>query len=105
MAKITYPTIADDVLVDIKVSGSFHRRLVNLLTALGETVALDEFKNVLERIKENKPAESLFEFNVHTVLMLIYEVEVEAKKQNKISTAEIDDGQPSENLSQPGLQS
>ncbi len=91
MAKITYSTIADDTLVDIKVSGSFHKRLVSLLAALGETLPLEEFKKVLERIKTDKPPEDLFELNVHTILMLIYEVETEAKKQSKITTAEIDE--------------
>lgn len=107
MAKITYPTIADDSLIDIKVSGAFHKRLINLLAGLGETVPLEEFKKVLERIKENKPNESLFEFNVHTILMLVYEVELEAKKQNKITTAEIDDGKPetTSDSSQPNPQS
>ena len=90
MAKINYSTIADDTLVDIKVSGAFHKRLVQLLTSLGETVELDEFNKVLENIKNDKPAQSLFEFNVHTILMMIYEVEVEAKKQNKVTIAEID---------------
>lgn len=105
MAKITYSTIPDDALVDIKVSGSFHKRLVELLAALGESVPLDEFKTILERIKENKPADTLFELNVHTILMLIYEVEVEAKKQGKISTAEVDDPETTDNSPQPNPQS
>lgn len=91
MAKITYPTIPNDALIDIKVSGIFHKRLVELLAALGESVTLDEWKAVLQRIKTDDRAKDLFEFNVHTIMMLIYEVEVEAQKQGKITTAEVDD--------------
>lgn len=105
MAKITYSTIPDDALVDIKVSGSFHKRLVELLATLGESVALDEWKAVLERIKTNDPAKDLFEFNVHTILMLIYEVEVEAQKQGKITTAEVDDPDATDSSPQPSPQS
>ena len=90
MPKVSYSTIPEDALIDIKVSGQFHRRLITLITLLGETVSLDEFKAVLESIKENKPSDKLFEFNVHTILMLIYEIETEAKKQNKLTTAEIE---------------
>lgn len=91
MTKITYPTIVSDALIDIKVAASFHKRLVDLIAALGESVGVDEFKKVLESIKEKRPANNLFEFNVHTILMLIYEIEIEAKKQGKITTAEVDD--------------
>ena len=105
MAKITYPTIPDDVLVDIKVSGSFHKRLVSLLGGLGESVPLDEWKAVLERLKTDKPADTLFEFNVHTILMMIYEVEVEAQKQGKITTAEVDDPDAIDSSPQPSPQS
>lgn len=105
MAKITYSTIADDALVDIKVSGSFHKRLVQLLASLGESVPLEEFNKVLGRIKEDKPAQDLFELNVHTILMMIYEVEVEAKKQGKITTAEIDDPDSTDSSPQQDPQS
>ncbi len=91
MAKITYTTIADDALIDIKVSGTFYKRLVSLIAGLGETVPIEDFKKVLESIKKEEPTKNLFEMNVHTILMLIYEVETEAKKQGKITTAEIDE--------------
>ena len=93
MAKMTYDTIPADVLVDIQISGSFYRRMMDLITMLSESVPLEEFKQVLERMKDNKPAEDLFELNVHTIISLIYEVEKEAKAQNKtvVSEIEVDD--------------
>ncbi len=90
MAKMTYKSIPNDAIIDIKVSGSFYLRLVELLNSLGESVPLDEFKDVLEKIKDDKPAGSLFEFNVHTILMMIYEIEKEALSQNKAKDEEIE---------------
>jgi len=90
MAKIEYQTIPNEAIIDVKVSGSFYLRLVTLLNSLGESVPLEEFKDVLEKIKEDKPAGSLFEFNVHTILMMIYEIESEALKQKKSKTEEIE---------------
>ena len=101
-----YETLPNEAIVDIKVSGSFYLRLVSLLNSLGESVPLEEFKDVLEKIKEDKPADSLFEFNVHTILMMIYEIESEAIKQKKTKEEEIDvPDEPSENLPQQDPQS
>lgn len=90
MAKITYDTIKPDVLIDIQISGTFYRRMVDLLTMLGESVPLEDFKKVLDKLKENNPAEDMFEFSVHTIMSLIYEVEKKAKEQNKTTQAEME---------------
>ena len=90
MAKIKYDTIPPDALVDIQVSGTFYRRLVELISMLGESVPLAEFKEVLEKLKENKPAKDLFELNVHLVISVIYEIEKQAKAQNKIKEEEME---------------
>jgi hypothetical protein len=47
---IKYESIPYDALIDIQFSGSFYKQLVNLLTALGDSVPLDEFKEVLQKI-------------------------------------------------------
>jgi hypothetical protein len=93
MAKIKFDTIPPDALIDIKISGAFYRRMVDLISMLGESVPLADFKAVLERLKEENPAKDMFEFNVHTIVCLIYEVEKEAKAQNKtvVSEIEVDD--------------
>lgn len=90
MAKIKYDTIPSDVLVDIQVSGTFYRRLVELISMLGESVPLAEFKEVLERLKENKPAKDMFELNVHLLISIIYEIEKQAKAQNKCKQEEME---------------
>lgn len=105
MAKMTYDTIPADVLVDIQISGSFYRRMMDLITMLSESVPLEEFKQVLERMKDNKPAEDLFELNVHTIISLIYEVELQAKAQNKSTKTEIEvPDEPTGNSPQPSPQ-
>lgn len=105
MAKIKYDTIPEDVLIDIQISGSFYRRMVDLLTMLAESVPLEDFKKVLEKMKENKPAEDMFEFNVHTLISLIYEVELKAKDQNKLKKAEMEvPDEPTGNSPQPNPQ-
>lgn len=90
MAKITYDTIKPDALIDIQISGTFYRRMVDLLTMIGESVPLEDFKKVLEKLKANNPAEDMFEFNVHTLISLIYEVEKQAKAQGKTTLAEME---------------
>ena len=99
MAKIKFDTIPTDALVDIQISGAFYRRMVDLITMLGESVPLEEFKAILERLKDNNPAADTFEFNVHTVICLIYEVEKQAKAQNKtvVSEVEVPDEVPTGN--------
>jgi hypothetical protein len=93
---IKYKTLPYDALVDIKISGTFYKQIVNLLTALGESVPLDEFKEVLEKLKTNDPPKSIFELNVHTLVSLIYEIETKAEEQKKTKEIEIDSktGQP-----------
>lgn len=106
MTKIKFDTIPTDTLIDIQISGSFYRRMVDLITMLGESVPLEEFKAILERLKDNNPAADMFEFNVHTVICLIYEVEKQAKAQNKTVVSELDipDEEVSDNLPQPSPQ-
>jgi len=106
MAKIKFDTIPTDALIDIQISGSFYRRMVDLITMLGESVPLEEFKAILERLKDNNPAADMFEFNVHTVICLIYEVEKQAKAQNKTVVSELDipDEEVSDNLPQQDFQ-
>jgi hypothetical protein len=90
MAKIKFPTIPNDAIIDIQVSGSFYRRLVDLLTELGNTKPVDEFKAILEKLKTNEGAKDAYELNVHLVMMLIYEIEKKAFEQKKTKEEEIE---------------
>jgi len=90
MAKIKFDTIPTDALIDIQISGAFYRRMVDLITMLGESVPIADFKAILERLKDNNPATDMFEFNVHTDICLVYEVEKQAKAQNKTVISEVE---------------
>jgi hypothetical protein len=90
MEKIKYDTIPSDVLIDIQVSGSFYKKLVNLLTALGESVPQEEFKAALEKLKTDEPVKNVFELNVHVLISIIYELEKRAVEQKKTKEVEID---------------
>jgi hypothetical protein len=90
MAKIKFPTIPNDAIIDIQVSGSFYRRLVDLITELGNSKPIDEFKAVLERLKTTEGAKDAYELNVHLVMMLIYEIEKKAFEQKKTKEEEIE---------------
>jgi hypothetical protein len=90
MAKVQYKTIPPDVIIDIQVSGSFYRRLVELLTSLGNAMKPEDFKAVLEKLKTNDPPANLHELNIHINMMLIYEIEQQALKQNKVKDAEVE---------------
>lgn len=90
MEKIKYDTIPSDVLIDIQVSGSFYKKLVNLLTSLGESVPPEEFKAVLEKLKTDEPVKNIFELNVHVLISIIYELEKRAVEQKKTKEVEID---------------
>ena len=90
MAKIKYQTIPPDAIIDIQVSGSFYRRLVEILTALGNGMPIEDFKKVLEKLKTTEPPANLHELNIHLNMMLIYEIEQQAVKQNKTKEAELE---------------
>ncbi len=105
MAKIKYDTIPPDAIIDIQISGTFYRGMVDLLTMLSNTVPLEEFKAILEKLKSNNPAESQLEFSVNILMSLIYEVEKKAKAQNKTKQEEMEvPDEPIGNLSQPSPQ-
>lgn len=90
MEKIKYDTIPFDALIDIQISGTFYKKLVNLLTALGESVSPEEFKSALEKLKTDEPVKNLFELNVHLLISIIYELEKKAVEQKKTKEVEID---------------
>jgi len=94
MAKMSFPTIPSDALIDIKISGTFYRKLLGLSVMLAESKPLEEYKSILEKLKSNNPPENLYESNVHTVISLIYEIETCARDQKKTKMVEVDTDNP-----------
>lgn len=91
MAKLKYNSIANDTLIDIKISGAFYNKLVGLSIMLAKSKSPEEFKKTLEGLKKEEPENDLFSLNVSVILAIIFEIEKEAKNQNKIQISEIEE--------------
>ena len=90
MTKVSYPTIAEDVIIDIQVSGYFYHQIVNALTALAESRPQEDLNKALLSMKEDRPSKDYFEASVRTFTSLLYEIESKAKAQDKLKIEEIE---------------
>jgi|JI10StandDraft_1071094.scaffolds.fasta_scaffold00352_46 hypothetical protein len=91
MAKLKYSTIPNDTLVDIKISGSFYTKLVDLSIKLSQSKSPEEFKETLDKLQKGEPETDLFSLNISVVLAVIFEIEKQAKEQNKIQIVEVEE--------------
>lgn len=80
--------IPKDALVSIKVSGAFYQNLQQLLYIIAEQKSVDEFAKAVAKIKDNPPGD-LYEFQIATVLGVIFEIENCAKEQNLLKEVEL----------------
>ncbi len=94
MNKLSFPIIPSDAIIDIKVSGTFYRKLLGLSIMLAESKPLDEYKSVLEKLKTNDPELSVYELNVQSIMMLLHEIETCAKAQSKTKMVTVDTDNP-----------
>jgi hypothetical protein len=88
--------IPKDALVSIKVSGAFYQNLQQLLYLIAEQKSVDEFAKAVAKIKDNPPSDT-YEFQIATVLGVIFEIENCAKEQNLLKEVELpksDDSSP-----------
>ena len=86
---IKYKTLPPDALVDVQISGTFYKKLVDLLSALADSVTAEEFQAVVEKLKTDDAPKDIFEINVHLILALIFEIETKAIAQNKVKEVEV----------------
>jgi hypothetical protein len=86
---IKYKTLPFDALVDVQISGTFYKKLVDLLSALADSVTAEEFQTVVEKLKTDDAPKDIFEINVHLILALIFEIETKGVAQNKVKEVEI----------------
>jgi hypothetical protein len=86
---IKYKTLPFDALIDVQISGTFYKKLVDLLSALADSVTAEEFQAVVEKLKTDDAPKDIFEINVHLLLALIFEIETKAVAQNKVKEVEI----------------
>jgi len=90
MAKKTVTIIEYEALIKIEVSGNFYARIQQMLLEMISQKPQVEVVKALEKLKSNEPEENVFEYNLHTIMSLIYEMEEQAKAQGKLIEKEID---------------
>lgn len=78
--KESVEVIAPDKIVNIQVSGAFYIRLQNLIIYLSSKKDIKEFSAVMLELTKRE-AKDEYEFNLVTVLMLLNEIEVQAREQ------------------------
>lgn len=83
--------IPDDVLMDIKVSGTFYRRIQALFIYLAGKKDIKEFMILYANmVKGNEPVTE-YDFHLNTVLSLIVEMEKVAKENNLVKEEDATD--------------
>ncbi len=79
----TVETIPIDALISVSISGGFYSRLQQLLLWYSQTKPIDEFGKALAELKAGEPAD-VFQYHLETLLVIIYEIEKNAKEQSKL---------------------
>lgn len=81
MANIKYDAIPHDAIITIKLSGAFYEKLKISLLSICDTISPQDLLLLIEKFKVKGPAEDATEHNIHTLLMLIRDIEINAKNQ------------------------
>lgn len=90
MAKVKYPTIPEDVVINLEVSGGFYKDLSALLLSLSKELKQEEYASCVEKLKTGKPADNLKEANVMLITALVFTLEHSAKEQGLTKEIEIE---------------
>ena len=72
----------DDAMMDIKMSGTFYKRLQALFIYLSQKVDVKEFLVLYAKMVKGGEPINEYEFHLNTVLSLIVEMERVAKENN-----------------------
>lgn len=88
--KVKVQAIDLDSIITIEVSGNFYARIQQMLMEMANEKSQEEFLKALKKLEGNDDAENAFEYNLHTIMSLIYEIEKQAKAQGKFKEVEID---------------
>ena len=90
MAKKLVKGIPLESIIKIEVSGHFYLRIQQMLVHMAAEKTKEEFVKILEKLKSNEKTDSLYEYNLFTILSLIHEIEKQAEAQNKLEDKEVD---------------
>ncbi len=73
--------LPSEVVVDIKISGSFYKRMQELFIYYSNLKDKETFMAAYSKVIGNQITDD-YEYHLYTLLALIHEVEIEAKKNN-----------------------
>jgi hypothetical protein len=91
MSKKIIKVIELESIFTIEVSGKFYARIQQMLLGMANQKTPEEFMKALESIKTDEEAKSEYEYNLHTIMSLVYEMDTQAELQGKIKDHEIDE--------------
>ena len=93
MTKITFPVIPDEVLIDLRISGTFYKALSQTLLAYTQSLTDQEFTEIRQKLKDNGDATDLKQLTVMLLTSLVFSLEKSAEEQKltKIVETEIPD--------------
>lgn len=83
-------TIKEEDIIDIRVNGSFYARIQALMFYLLDGKEPQFITEVFEKIKNNQ-IDDEYVAHLQTVVVLMREIEEQAKQQDKITDKEIDE--------------
>lgn len=90
MAKVKYPVIADDAIINLSVQTSFYKDVAQLLMAHVRELGEEEYKKCVEKLQNRESAENLKQATVMIFTALVFSLEMAAKEQNLTKDVEID---------------
>lgn len=93
MAKLTFPIIPNDILIDVKISGTFYRALSQTLLGYTQSLTDKEYVDVKLKIKNNSQASDIKELTIMLLTSLVFSIEKSAEEQKltKMFETEIPD--------------
>jgi len=90
MAKIKYPSIPAEAVMNIKIGGSFYAALGQVLLGLCEGLSKEEYSAVIKKMHDKVPASDLKELNIILITSLLYTIEIEANISKQTKEIEVD---------------
>jgi len=93
--KIPIDTIPFDASIKIDMPGSFYARIQQFVLYFSNTHPPEEVVKAMNQLKERKEPETDFQYHLHTLTILINDIEQSAKKQGVMVVKEFeldDDG-------------
>lgn len=90
MAKIKYPSIPDEAIVELKIVGSFYRSLAQLLLGLSQELKPNEYQTIIEKLKNKQPATDIKELNIMLITSIVFSIEMAAEEQKVTTQIEVD---------------